>query len=433
MSAMPAALAERARAVARALQGGGHRAWLVGGCVRDLALAVEPKDCDMASAATPEEVEQLFPRTYAVGRAFGTIVVHFESGDVQVTTFRSERGYRDARRPDQVAWGSSPEEDSRRRDFTCNALYLDPLSDEVLDPQGGLADLERARLRCVGEAAQRFGEDGLRIVRMARFAAAYDLAVEPATLAAARASLDALAGVSPERVQAEFALIFARPRPWIALRLLDSVGALERLIPELAALHGASTDRSASLERRWRAFEAFGDAPGPESGWCLLLDPSFGRHGVDASDPAPALAALERVRPSNALRTAVKRLLERVAAIAAIAEGAHDAIPRWKQVETVAAPDFALALRIGRAWRAAEGAGADDLDRLEAFARSIPPEDRAPIPLLAPEDLARAGVPRGPRWGTLLAEARRAQVELGWRTRAEALAWLELRARENFT
>src|SRR5262245_13356451 len=164
---LPGELARAARAIAVVLARAGRRGWLVGGAVRGLALGVEPRDADLATAATPDEIERLFPRTYAVGKAFGTVVVHSGAADVQVTTFRTESAYKDARRPDEVRFGTSLEEDAARRDFTCNALYLDPLSDEFRDPTGGLDDLELRRLRCVGDPARRFAEDGLRLLRLA--------------------------------------------------------------------------------------------------------------------------------------------------------------------------------------------------------------------------------------------------------------------------
>src|SRR5437867_2007197 len=186
MEHLPLELARAARTVAGVLGTAGHRTWLVGGAVRDLALGIEPKDADLASAARPEEIEALFPSTHAVGRAFGTVVVRCGTADLQVTTFRAEAGYDDARRPSHVRFGTTLVEDAARRDFTCNALYLDPLNDEFIDPTGGLADLAARRLRCVGDPVQRFAEDGLRLLRLARLAAEHGLAIDQATHAGAR-------------------------------------------------------------------------------------------------------------------------------------------------------------------------------------------------------------------------------------------------------
>src|SRR5262245_7370135 len=141
MAHMPADLARASRWIATELGAKGRRAWLVGGAVRDLALGREPKDADLASAALPEELELLVPRAFAVGRACGTVDVHCDGLDVQVTAFRAESRYEDARRPSEVRFTTRLEEDAARRDFTCNALYLDPLTDELVDPTGGMGDL----------------------------------------------------------------------------------------------------------------------------------------------------------------------------------------------------------------------------------------------------------------------------------------------------
>ena len=161
---LPVELAGAARACAETLTAAGQRAWIVGGAVRDLALGRTPKDVDLATAAVPEELERLFPRSHAVGRAFGTVVVHTVGEiDVEITTFRREADYADGRRPNTVSFGTSLEEDAQRRDFTCNALYLCALDGEFRDPTGGLDDLRAGVLRCVGDPARRFAEDAPQI------------------------------------------------------------------------------------------------------------------------------------------------------------------------------------------------------------------------------------------------------------------------------
>ena len=231
MRALDPRLARAARSIAERVRSLGHRAWLVGGAVRDLALERRVQDVDMAAAARPEAIEAAFPRTSAIGRSFGTIQVRVDDVPVELTTFRSDSGYGDRRRPDRVAYGRTLEEDARRRDFTCNALYLDPLSDELRDPEGGLADLEARHLRCVGEARARFREDGLRLLRMARFAGSLDLEIDAATLAAARGEADSLVGVSAERVVGELRRAFSRPG---GARALRSFGAQT---PAIAGRH----------------------------------------------------------------------------------------------------------------------------------------------------------------------------------------------------
>jgi tRNA nucleotidyltransferase/poly(A) polymerase len=402
--------------VAERLAGAGQRAWLVGGAVRDLALGASPKDVDLATAATPDEIERLFPRTVAVGKSFGTIVVPVGGENVQVTTFRSESGYRDARRPDAVAWGATPEEDSRRRDFTCNALYLDPLSDELLDPQGGLADLERRLLRCVGDPAQRFREDGLRLVRMARLAAANELDIEPATWAGACANAASIVGVSGERLLEELSRVFSRPHAARAMRWLDHSGVLERALPGLERLGVQS-------ERRWAALEALGPVAGVEAGIAVLFDPAAGE-GSEA--PERALELLELLRPPRALRTTVassQRLL------ASLSRVERDPAPsRAARIRLVRDEHWPLAERLARAWRSALGRDTAALDELARFAASLGERDKFPQAWISSQDLERARVPRGPRWGQLLEQAETLQLDGAWRTRDEALAWLAAQA-----
>ena len=400
-----------ARRIAGRLGERGSRAWIVGGAVRDLALGREPVDVDMACAAPPEEIQALFDRTLAVGRAFGTIVVHFER-DVQVTTFRSESGYSDARRPDEVRWGATPEEDSRRRDFTCNALYLDPLDDTLLDPQGGLADLERGVLRTVGDPGERFREDGLRLVRMARFAAQLDLAVEPEVLAAARREAAALAGVSPERCLAELTRILDGRDPARGLGLLREAGLLGRLLP--AFDEGWGDGGAAQLA----ALARLGPGVGCALGLAMLLDP----HRAAAPDgEAAAAGILEALRPSRELRRAVGERWRLAAAVrSALVAASGGSLGRAERVRLVregAWPDVVRWLRVA-------GEGGPQLEALESFAAGLPADERFPAPLLGAADLEARGVPRSARWGALLSELETQQLEGRLRTREQALAWL---------
>src|SRR5204862_7918221 len=184
-------LKDFAISILRTLHDQGYQAYLVGGCVRDLLLGREPADYDIATDATPEQVMRIFPQTYAVGAQFGVVLVPMakdpsvtsvvDQADVnhgrhrgktiEVATFRSDVGYSDGRHPDQVRYSKSAEEDVQRRDFTINGLLLDPISDEVVDYVGGRADLNAEVIRTIGDPAQRFAEDKLRMLRAVRFAA----------------------------------------------------------------------------------------------------------------------------------------------------------------------------------------------------------------------------------------------------------------------
>jgi tRNA nucleotidyltransferase/poly(A) polymerase len=385
------AIAERLREV-------GQRAWIVGGAVRDLARGAHPVDIDMASAARPEEVEALFEHTVAVGKAFGTIVIHVAGGEVQLTTFRSERGYEDARRPDQVDFGATPEEDAQRRDFTCNALYLDPLSGEVLDPTGGLADLERGLLRCVGDPNARFEEDGLRLLRLARFAAANDLAVEPATLEAARTHAGALRGVSGERILEELRRLVEGPATARALRLLDELDVLRRALPGYE-----DGPRLAALER-------LPDRAGLPVVLATLLDPGDGDTAhVDGLHP---------LHPSRALQVR----LQQIAQLRGRHEAAASSESRADRIRHVRSAAFADAAVVEHAL--SEGGRSDSVALLEEFAEGLSASDLSPEPLLTSGDLSDAGIPRGPRWGELLTVAETLQLDGALASREAALEWL---------
>ncbi len=412
---LPREWARIARAVAGRLRAAGRRAWIVGGALRDLALELVPGDVDMASAAPPEEVERLFESSHAVGKAFGTVVVHLEGRDVQLTTFRTEQGYSDRRRPDRVAWGRSVEEDAARRDFTCNALYLDPLDDTLQDPVGGLADLAAGVLRCVGDPAQRFREDGIRLVRMARFAAAFDLAVDPAALEAARREGAALQGVSGERVAQELRRIFAGPRSARALRLLDELGLLDILFADLGQL-------AAARDLRWRALEALEPAPGFEEGLSVLFDPGPGAAVAASAARERAQGLLDGLRLSRDENREVQDLWRLQAeARAALAEAPPSRARRIKLVREVL---WTRAARVLRSWQIIVGESTEKLDELLALGTGLSPQELRPAPLLTSSDLAAALVPRGPLWGELLREAETLQLEGALDSRAGALHWL---------
>ena len=398
------------RAACRKLRTAGFRGWIVGGAVRDLALGRKPKDADLTSAAPPEVIEELFERTHAVGKAFGTVRVLLGDQELEVTTFRSEGSYADGRRPDRVAWGATPEEDARRRDFTSNALFLDPLEDELLDPTGGLEDIRAGRLRCVGDPRERFAEDGLRILRLARFAARYGWQVEATTLAGARSSLEALRGLSVERVLQELEGIGEGERPSEAVALLAACGALERLFPGLGLeAHGIE----ASLARACGAQH-------PCTGTALFLSLLFGSRLEGAPDEARA--GLERLRPSRAL---TREVLETWEEARRLLEFLKDAGPssRGARLRLVRAGAFERAVRFLRA-RDLDPGG---LGELEELRRQTTHEELFPRPWLDGNDLAALGVPPGPLYGELLAEAEERRLEGEHPDRESALGWLRER------
>jgi len=292
--------------IARALGQAGLRTWLVGGCVRDLIrlwaghpLARPPADFDLCTDARPEVVQGHFRRVIPTGIAHGTVTVVLGSRHFEVTTLRGERGHTDGRRPDEVFFVSDIELDLARRDFTVNAIAFDLEKLELIDPFRGQEDLEKGVLRAVGDALTRFSEDGLRVLRCARFAATLELEVEPATKLAMRPSLGSFAKVAGERVRDEWLKALACRKPSRAFRLLRSEGLLAITCPELYPEGSAAADA---------AYDAA----------CTLLDDS----DVDpilrlallvvAAPPAPPAAEAEGALPSARARSLALALAERL-------------------------------------------------------------------------------------------------------------------------
>ena len=232
-------------AVLTALREGGDEAVLVGGCVRDLVRGAQPADWDVATSAPPETVAARFPGA-SWENPFGTVTVRDAEGGpgIEVTTYRVEAGYRDRRRPDKVRWGRSLADDLARRDFTVNAMAWVPDAaaagtGRLVDPFGGAEDLEAGLLRAVGEPGERFSEDALRLLRAVRMATRFDLRIDPPYEAAILAHAPEAAGLSGERVRDEvMRILAAAPPPSGAFALMERLGLMGVLFPELAALRG---------------------------------------------------------------------------------------------------------------------------------------------------------------------------------------------------
>ena len=216
----------------------GHEAFFVGGCVRDALLGVECDEIDIATSATPEQIQRAFPKTVAVGESFGVVLVIREDMKFEVATFRRESGYGDGRHPELVDYTESAEEDVRRRDFTINGMLYDPVSGELYDYAGGLGDLERGLVRTIGDPGERFGEDRLRMMRAVRFASCLGFEIDGAALSAIRDEASAISVVSGERIREELVKILTRRNPGNGLRLLSSSGLLRHFLPEVECMHG---------------------------------------------------------------------------------------------------------------------------------------------------------------------------------------------------
>lgn len=215
----------------------GHTAYFAGGCVRDLVMRQTPKDYDIATTATPEEVEKIFSKCIPVGKKFGVMIVVHGDCHFEVATFRKEGGYQDGRHPSRVSF-TDPEEDARRRDFTVNGLFYDPLQKKIIDFVDGVKDIKKKRIRAIGDPNERFSEDHLRLLRAVRFAANLGFQIEPKTWAALKRLKKKIHTVSPERIRDELVKMFTRPFAGRALKLLSESGLLAEILPEVEAMKG---------------------------------------------------------------------------------------------------------------------------------------------------------------------------------------------------
>lgn len=285
--------AEHARSLIGALREAGHQAFLVGGCVRDLLLQREPSDYDIATSARPEQVLALFPGSVLVGAHFGVVLAKTAGGEaVEIATFRSDHAYEDGRRPSTVSFETDPRRDTQRRDFTINALLMDPESGEVTDYTGGLADLRDGVIRAIGEPARRFEEDHLRMLRAVRFAARFEYRIEDATFAAIRDLRHSIHRISAERIRDELTRMLTEGHPRRAFELLHDTGLLRELLPEIEAMRGVEQPPEYHPEGDvWTHTLLMLDAlehPSAELAWGVLLH--------DSGKPPTFRRAPDRIR-----------------------------------------------------------------------------------------------------------------------------------------
>lgn len=224
------------KSVIEKLRRSGFVAWLAGGCVRDALLKRTPQDFDIVTNATPDQVQRIFPQMLEVGKRFGISIIPSRVGPIEVATFRSDGDYKDGRHPEHVQF-ASPEEDAKRRDFSVNALFYDPIEDKIYDYVEGQKDLRLRLIRCVGDAQKRFQEDQLRLLRAVRFVSQLEFSIEPKTWREMAHYPDPLKNVSKERILAELNKIFKTHRPSLSLGLLARTHLWADIFPAVTASH----------------------------------------------------------------------------------------------------------------------------------------------------------------------------------------------------
>ncbi|MDR7446642.1 MAG: CCA tRNA nucleotidyltransferase [Armatimonadota bacterium] len=422
------------------LRQAGFEAYLAGGCVRDVLLGRAPKDYDVATSATPDQVQALFPRTVAVGAAFGVVrvLVPGPEGDVavEVATFRTEGPYEDGRRPSSVRF-SDARSDVLRRDFTINGLLMDPETGEVLDYVGGLEDLRAGTVRAIGDPRQRFEEDRLRMLRAVRLSAELAFRIHPDTLEAIREQAPLIRSVSAERVYEELSRLLVSPGRGAGLRLLEESGLLRELLPEVAAMRGVPQPEEYHpegdvFEHTVRVLEALRE-PTVTLAWGALLHDvgkpltyevreriRFPRHDEVGAQVADQV--MRRLRASN----------EQVERVTALVRG-HMRVKDFPQMREAkrrrlaGSSEFPELVELLRADSVASHGDLTVYEWIQAWLRERASEPLRPARLVTGHDLIALGLRPGPVFRDILDAVYNAQLEGQVKTRQQALA---LAARE---
>ncbi len=410
----------------RQLRQAGFVAYWAGGCVRDELLGRTPKDYDIATNATPAQVRQVLRnyRTLSVGQAFGVVIVVGPptAGNIDVATFRRESHYSDGRRPDQVSFFSSPEEDAQRRDFTVNGLFFDPLENKVIDYVGGQDDLRLKIVRAIGNAHDRIAEDKLRMLRAIRIATVYDFVIDRDCWEAICQHAPEITQVSAERITEELRMTFAHQHRARGADLLVRSGLFVAILPEGTEpyqwMHRNAP--SPKWDRTLKFLQELGQQPDATLGFAALF------HGLH-EDPQVAVQYVQQVGRRWKLSRREMELIGHAISHAALFIQA-DQQP-WPRVQRVLAGPYAERLtQFARALARASDQPTAGVDFCERVLHS-PKDQWDPPPLLTGQLLKQMGLRPGPVFKEILEKAREAQLERRIATTEEAVAfarqWIE--------
>lgn len=428
---------ELADKIARTLHDAGQQAYFVGGCVRDLELGRAPADYDVSTDARPERVQELFPDSLAIGAQFGVILVTEDGAEVEVATFRSDIGYSDGRHPDRVVYTNSAKEDVLRRDFTINGLLLDPRTNEVLDYVNGRADLRARIIRAIGEPERRFREDKLRLVRAVRFAARFNSAIEPETAAAIRTLAPEILVVSAERLRDELTKILTEGAARRGFELLDELGLLPHVLPEIARMKGVEQPPQFHPEgdvwiHTLLMLETLPAGASPTLAWGTLLHdvgkpPTFapptgpeGRIRFDGHVEVGAKMAEEicrRLRFSNDDTQQIALLVANHLRFKDVPHMKQSTLKRFLRL-----PRFEEHLELHRLDCLSSHRNLENYEFVQRFLAETPPAEVRPARLISGDDLIGLGLKPGPDFKEILRNIEDAQLDGRIRTRDEALA-----------
>ena len=426
-----------ARALVDRLRTAGYLAYFAGGCVRDLVRQQTPKDIDIATDARPEEVQKIFRRTHAVGAHFGVVVVVEDDRQFEVATFRSDGAYLDGRHPVAVNY-SSPEADARRRDFTINGMFFDPPNDAVIDFVGGREDLAAGIVRAIGDPAQRFAEDRLRLLRAIRFATVLQFEIEPLTWEAIIQAASGIKEISAERIREELVRIFLSPQRVRGWDLLDASGLMKAVLPELEAMKGCEQPPQFHPEGDvFRHTRLMLDLLPEKVSLPLVLSVLFhdigkpptssvdndGRirfNGHDRVGAEMTEAIMQRLRFS---RAEIDATVEAVRQHMVFKDVPNMRIAKLKRF--MARPNFADELELHRVDCVSSHGMLDNYAFLQRKQTEFASEPIIPPPLVRGDDLIALGMKPGPRFREILDAVETQQLEGELSDRDEALAWIK--------
>ena len=430
-------LADSARSIVERLQRAGFTAFYAGGCVRDMLLGARPHDYDIATDAQPEQVRKLFPRTVAVGAHFGVICVLEGSAEFQIASFRADGLYIDGRHPETVTF-STPEQDAQRRDFTINGVFFDPITQQLIDYVGGQQDLAARSLRAIGNPADRFREDRLRMLRAVRFSTVLGFDIDPATWRAVCEHAPHIHEVSAERIREELVKIFLSPRRVRGFDLLDESGLLREILPEIEALKGCEQPPQfhpegdvfvhtrimlgllpAQVSVPLVFSVLFHDIGKPPT---FATDPD-GRIRFSGHDKVGAEMTEEIMTRLRFSRAEIDATVEIVANHMVFKDVQQMRVAKLKRF--LARPHLDEELELHRVDCTSSHGMLDNFEFLKAKREEFGSEPLIPPPLVTGRDLIALGLPPSPRFTEILEAVQSRQLEKSLNTREDALAFIQ--------
>ncbi len=426
-----------AASIVRELQEHAYVAYFAGGCIRDALLNIPPKDIDIATSASPEQVQALFHRTIPVGIQFGVVRVRVAEMEFEVATFRSDGIYLDGRHPSAIRF-STPEQDAARRDFTINGMFYDPFGERLIDYVKGREDLAGKLVRAIGEPSRRFAEDRLRMLRALRFAAVLGFEIEAGTWSAIQADAQEIAIISPERIRDELLKMLVNPNRLRGFDLLDQSGLLAVILPEIEALKGCDQpeqfhpEGDVFVHTRLMLSLLAPEASGPQVLAVLLHD--IGKPRVRSFDPVDRRIRFnghDRVGAEMAEKVMTRLRFPRHEIDQVVeAVSNHMVFKDVRQMRPaklrrfMARPHFGIELELHRIDCAGSHGDLENYHFLINKESEFAQEPLIPARLVRGDDLIAMGLKPGPRIGELLEAVQTAQLEGEIKTRREALELL---------